>query len=359
MGATVARATRLGGALRLPGDKSISHRALMLALLANGTSRISGAGDGAGRPIDGGGRRGAWRRGGARGGDAGNVDYVVRSPGANGLRPPGAPSTAATPGRRCGCSRASLPASRSGRSSTAMRPFAAAPWPAIVEPLRAMGARPGGSRRGRRRPLIVGRPRPRCDAIDGRRPCRQRRGEVLRSCWRVLRGRHDDRVRESVATRDHTERMLRARGVAVRSRVATSGRVPAVGRSGVDGASGDRRGQAVDRARPGRPVGRGVLAGRRRDPSRRGAPVARRRRQPDPARRDRPAAPDGRIDRRRRRWQPPRAGLDACKRRADRGPRRSVVRAPGDRARAAERPRPPSTRSRSSASRRRRRGAGP
>ena len=43
----VQPAARLEGELRLPGDKSISHRALMLALLADGESRIRGAGDGA------------------------------------------------------------------------------------------------------------------------------------------------------------------------------------------------------------------------------------------------------------------------------------------------------------------------
>jgi 3-phosphoshikimate 1-carboxyvinyltransferase len=30
------------GAIRVPGDKSISHRAVMLAALADGTSRIEG-----------------------------------------------------------------------------------------------------------------------------------------------------------------------------------------------------------------------------------------------------------------------------------------------------------------------------
>ena len=45
--ATVRPAARLRGELRLPGDKSISHRALLLATLAAGESRIDGAGDGA------------------------------------------------------------------------------------------------------------------------------------------------------------------------------------------------------------------------------------------------------------------------------------------------------------------------
>ena len=39
---TIARAQRLSGAVRVPGDKSISHRALMLSALAVGESRIEG-----------------------------------------------------------------------------------------------------------------------------------------------------------------------------------------------------------------------------------------------------------------------------------------------------------------------------
>src|SRR5512143_2781300 len=42
----VRRAARLRGRPALPGDKSISHRALLLALLAEGESRIAAAGDG-------------------------------------------------------------------------------------------------------------------------------------------------------------------------------------------------------------------------------------------------------------------------------------------------------------------------
>ena len=43
----VRPAARLRGTPALPGDKSISHRALLLALLAAGESRIAAAGDGA------------------------------------------------------------------------------------------------------------------------------------------------------------------------------------------------------------------------------------------------------------------------------------------------------------------------
>ena len=43
---SVQPAARLRGEPRLPGDKSISHRALIMAALAEGRSLISGAGDG-------------------------------------------------------------------------------------------------------------------------------------------------------------------------------------------------------------------------------------------------------------------------------------------------------------------------
>jgi len=43
--ATVRAAARLRGDVRLPGDKSISHRALILAALAHGEGVVSGAGD--------------------------------------------------------------------------------------------------------------------------------------------------------------------------------------------------------------------------------------------------------------------------------------------------------------------------
>ncbi|MEA2630618.1 MAG: hypothetical protein QOE66_837, partial [Chloroflexota bacterium] len=42
--ARVRASARLRGDLRMPGDKSVSHRALILAALATGESRIEGAG---------------------------------------------------------------------------------------------------------------------------------------------------------------------------------------------------------------------------------------------------------------------------------------------------------------------------
>src|SRR5437762_1116189 len=136
-GLAIAGAQALRGQPTLPGDKSISHRALMLGLLAEGRTSIRAASEG----------------------------QDVRS------------------------------------------------TRAIVEPLRAMGATIAGE---------DGRPPVR---IRGRRPLRpiewtppvasaQVKSAILLA---GLRAEGVTRVHEPIATRDHTERMLRACGVTVRT----------------------------------------------------------------------------------------------------------------------------------------------
>jgi 3-phosphoshikimate 1-carboxyvinyltransferase len=215
----VRPAARLDGELRLPGDKSISHRALMLALLAKGESRVTDAGNG--EDI----RSTAEIVGllGARvkrsKNSAGNVDYVVKSRGAEAIRWTG--------DLHCGNSGTTMRlfagifsglrvgVQLDGDASLVRRPMAR-----VVEPLRAMGAdiedEPGGF------PPLYVRGRPPLRPIDWTTPVAsaQVKSAIL------LAGLHADgttTVRESVATRDHTERMLRARGVTVRSRAGDDG----------------------------------------------------------------------------------------------------------------------------------------
>ena len=211
---TVQPAARLRGELRLPGDKSISHRALMLALLANGESRIKGAGDGADIRSTAGILGALGARVERQPGDAGNVDYLVTATGGAGLR---------RPLRVLDC----------GNSGTSMRLFAgivaghpieavldgdaslrARPMTRIIEPLSAMGAGVEGARDGRPPLVVAGRRR--LQPIDWRTPVpsAQVKSAILLA---ALAATGTTTVRESVATRDHTERMLRARGVAVRS----------------------------------------------------------------------------------------------------------------------------------------------
>jgi 3-phosphoshikimate 1-carboxyvinyltransferase len=214
--AVIEPAARLRGELRLPGDKSISHRALMLATLAHGESRIEGAGDGAdvrstaaicrslGASVE---RFDADRAGGP------TVDYRVVSPGVDGLAEPPADLDCANSGtslRLFAGIVAGLPFRTvlDGDDSLRRRPVAR-----IIEPLRAMGATVHARADDSLPPLTVIGRHP-LHAIDRWTPVpsAQVKSAILLA---GLRGDGRTTVRERVATRDHTERMLRARGVAV------------------------------------------------------------------------------------------------------------------------------------------------
>ena len=213
--ATIHPAVRLRGELSLPGDKSISHRALMLALLAAGESRIHGAGDGADVRSTAGIARALGATVDRVAGDGRTVDYRVVSPGVDALRqPPGVLD--------CGNSGTSLrlfagilagvplTAVLDGDASLRRRPVAR-----IIEPLRAMGATLRALDHDSLPPVTVTGHRP-LRPIDWTTPVpsAQVKSAIL---FAGLRAGGTTRVRERVATRDHSERMLRARGVSVRS----------------------------------------------------------------------------------------------------------------------------------------------
>ena len=213
--AVVESAAQLRGELRMPGDKSISHRALMFALIAEGTTTIDGAGDGA----DVRSTAGIVRALGAsvdRTADAdGAITYRVTSPGIEALN--SAPMVL-----DCGNSGTSLrlfagilagstaQVVLDGDGSLRSRPMAR-----IIDPLQAMGGSIKARGDNGRPPLeVTGR-----GALVGvdwttSVPSAQVKSAILLA---GLRASGTTRVREAVATRDHTERMLRARGVAVRT----------------------------------------------------------------------------------------------------------------------------------------------
>ena len=206
----VRAAARLRGKIQLPGDKSISHRALMLAALASGESRITGLSGGA----DVASTARVLRALGVEISADGEA-VVVRSSGVGGL---GAPDGSLD----CGNSGTTLrlvagilagvavTATLDGDESLRSRPVAR-----IIEPLRAMGAVLHGRRQDTLPPVtVIGRfP---LAAIDWATPVpsAQVKSAILLA---GLRAAGTTRVREAVATRDHTERMLRARGVGVRA----------------------------------------------------------------------------------------------------------------------------------------------
>ena len=211
--ARVRGSGRLRGDLHLPGDKSISHRALILAALATGESRIAGAGDGAdvrstaavmaalGATVD------------RIEGDGPTVGYRVVSPGADGLVEPDGILDCGNSGtslRLISGMLAGLPltAVLDGDDLLRRRPVAR-----IIEPLRSMGATLHGRRNDSLPPLtVVGRTPLRAIEYTTAVPSAQVKSAILLA---GLRADGRTTVREAVATRDHTERMLRARGVPV------------------------------------------------------------------------------------------------------------------------------------------------
>ena len=212
----VRQAQRLRGRLRLPGDKSITHRALILAALAGGESRILDGSDG----LDCNSTAAILEALGVevtRVGEphGGRVDRLVRSPGRAGLRrPPGVldAGNSGTTLRLMAGVMASLPmeVTIDGDASLRRRPVAR-----IIDPLRRMGATLRAHASDTLPPLtIVGRSPLR--AIDHRTavPSAQVKSAVLLA---GLAAEGSVTVREAVATRDHTERMFAARGVEVSS----------------------------------------------------------------------------------------------------------------------------------------------
>jgi 3-phosphoshikimate 1-carboxyvinyltransferase len=218
---TIQPAARLRGDLRLPGDKSISHRALILATMAAGESRISGAGDGADVRSSAGIMEALGARVERVTGDGRNVDYRVVSPGFDGLTQPAGVLD-------CGNSGTSLrlisgmlaglamTCTLDGDDSLRRRPVAR-----IIEPLRSMGAELRGRDQDTLPPLTVVGHTP-LQAVDyaTRVPSAQVKSAILLA---GLRAEGQTTVRERIATRDHTERMLRARGIPVQRTTTDDG----------------------------------------------------------------------------------------------------------------------------------------
>jgi 3-phosphoshikimate 1-carboxyvinyltransferase len=217
----VRPAPRLRGEIRPPGDKSVSHRALLLALLAQGESRISGAGDGADVRATAGVAAALGATVERSGDDPRAVDYRVVSPGRADLREPAGVLDCRNSGttfRLTAGILAGLPgfAVLDGDDSLRARPMGR-----VAAPLAAMGAAIAG-RAGATLPPLAITGRASLTPIDHATavPSAQVKSAVLLA---GLAAEGTTTVREAVATRDHTERMLRARGVAVRTEVLPDG----------------------------------------------------------------------------------------------------------------------------------------
>ncbi|MBK1726157.1 3-phosphoshikimate 1-carboxyvinyltransferase [Halorhodospira neutriphila] len=211
----VAPGGSLRGELRVPGDKSISHRAVMLGALARGETRITGLLEGADVLAT----VGAFRQLGVAIEGPRQGAATIQGAGREGLRAPSAPLDVGNSGtsmRLLAGLLAGLPfeAVLTGDASLNRRPMGR-----VTEPLAAMGARIGTAEGGTA-PLRL-HAGGELHGIDYTLPVASAQ---VKSAL-LLAGLHAAGrtcVREPAPTRDHTERMLTGFGypVAVQGRTA-------------------------------------------------------------------------------------------------------------------------------------------
>ncbi len=204
---TVGGAVPLRGRVRVPGDKSISHRALLFAALADGDSTVNGlaAGDDV---------RATAAVVAALGvrAEATDTGVIVHGTGARGLREPVDVLDCANSGTTM----------RTVAGVLAARPFLsvltgdaslrARPMRRIVDPLRAMGARVDGRDDGDHAPLVL-----RGGPLAGTTHTLTVASAQVKTAL-VLAGLQadgDTAVVSPAPSRDHTERMLAALGAPV------------------------------------------------------------------------------------------------------------------------------------------------
>lgn len=199
----------LRGRTRVPGDKSVSHRALMLAALAHGASTIRGLNDGddvarTGRALQ---ALGATVATGDRSGQV-----KVEGWGAAGPREPSDIIDAGNSGTTARILLGIAAAASGTTTITGDESLRRRPMLRVVAPLRAMGAAIDGRDHGDRLPLTVrGAPLVGMDHDLAVASAQVKSALLLAG----LRAHGTTSVTEPGRSRDHTERMLTAAGVEV------------------------------------------------------------------------------------------------------------------------------------------------
>jgi 3-phosphoshikimate 1-carboxyvinyltransferase len=204
MDLTFAPARGLSGVVRVPGDKSVTHRAYLLAAAAAGKTRITGANAGADCVAT----LAALQALGVRHESDGDAVVVHGRP--DGFDAPAGPLDLGNSGTGMRLllgllAGRGVAATLVGDASLSRRPMAR-----VVEPLRAMGADVGAE--DGHAPLTV-RPAP----LTGRAHALNVASAQVKSCLLLagLGARGETSVVEPAPSRDHTERMLGAFGVPV------------------------------------------------------------------------------------------------------------------------------------------------
>ena len=196
------------GEARVPGDKSISHRAIMLGSLAEGTTRVSGflEGEDALATVA------AFRAMGVaiEGPEGGRV--TIRGVGLHGLRPPAAPLDLGNSGTSIRLLAGLLAGQPFASELTGDQSLRGRPMGRVIAPLTLMGAAIQGGE-GDRPPLRIAGGHP----LRGIHYDLPMASAQVKSCV-LLAGLYASgttSVTEPAPTRDHTERMLRGFGYPV------------------------------------------------------------------------------------------------------------------------------------------------
>jgi 3-phosphoshikimate 1-carboxyvinyltransferase len=207
---TARRAAALTGRVRVPGDKSISHRALILGAMTVGETRITGLLEG--EDVINTGK--AMQALGATVERTGEGAWTVRGVGVAGFAAPAAALDFGNSGTGCrlvmgavaGCP---IEAIFDGDASLRTRPMRR-----ILDPLEKMGARTKNGAEGGRLPVtVVGARDPMPIEYEAPVPSAQLKSAVLLA---GLAAPGATTVIEKEATRDHTEKLLKHFGAHVR-----------------------------------------------------------------------------------------------------------------------------------------------
>ncbi len=208
----------LKGVAEVPGDKSISHRALILGALSIGETRISGLLEGE----DVLGTAAAMRAFGAGVERLESGEWVVQGVGVGGFAEPEDVidcGNAGTGVRLIMGAMATTPVTATFTGDASLR---SRPMGRITDPLALFGAVAYGRSGGRLPLTLVGASDPVPVVYHTPMPSAQVKSAVLLAGLNV---RGDTVVVEQEATRDHTERMLAGFGAGIRSEITDEGRV--------------------------------------------------------------------------------------------------------------------------------------
>lgn len=198
----------LSGRCHVPGDKSISHRAIMLASVAEGTSRVANFLDGADCRAT----VAVMRDLGVRIEEVSPTEFMIHGRGLDGLQEPSSFLDCANSGTTIRLLAGLVAGQPFATFLTGTDQIRRRPMDRIVNPLRLMGARITGRQNGRYAPLAFEAARLRAMEYDMPVASAQ-----VKSCL-ILAGlyaRDLTVIRQPGPARDHTERMLASMGAPI------------------------------------------------------------------------------------------------------------------------------------------------